>query len=852
VSSSVTRVAKAGIVVACFSFALWLVARELRHYDLPQVLAAARSIPTGTIVAALACTAASYYVLTLYDLLALRHVGRDIGYVRASLTSFTSYVSSHNLGLSGIGGTAVRYRLYTVFGLSSSEIAEVIAFCALTFWLGLLTAGGVVFIVEPIALPASLHALVGTLRPVGIVFVAVLLAIFAWPLVLRRPLRVRSWSFSPPSLRELLMQIALGVVDWCTAALVLFVLLPQGHGISFTQLLGVYLAAQAAGMVSHVPAGLGVFDALVLYLLRDQVRATDLAGVLVLYRVVYYLVPLALGTMTFVALEASVRRARIAAAHRWLQPLAAVLVPRALGFTTALGGAVLLLTGSLPAEGERMAWIREVVPLPAIEFSHFFGSLVGLALLMLSRGLLRRIDAAWWSSVALLSCGIALALVRAFDYEEAGVLSIMLFCLLPFRSVFHRRASILHDALRPRWWLALGMLVVAAIWLGSLAFRHVEYSHELWWRFSYEGDASRALRASAGLVTALGVVATYRLFSISPPRLVLPGPSELAEVRAILSRETSTTGHLALLGDKQILFDDERASFVMYAIHDSSWIAMGDPVGGSESARRELVWRFRELAEHAGGRAAFYQVSDEHLPWFAEAGFALLKLGEEALVDLASFTLEGNARKHLRASVHRLEREGVGFQVLSPSEVRANLFRLKDISDAWLGERAACEKGFSLGFFEPDCLAGAEVVVIAQGDRWLAFANLLLGAPGSELSIDLMRHVPEAPNGVMDFLFVRLFQLGQERGYRWFALGMTPLAGLESRTGAPVWNHLGDLVFRHGERFYNFQGLRQYKAKFDPVWRARYLATPGGLALPTVLVDTSILISGGIRAALAR
>ena len=115
-----------------------------------------------------------------------------------------------------------------------------------------------------------------------------------------------------------------------------------------------------------------------------------------------------------------------------------------------------------------------------------------------------------------------------------------------------------------------------------------------------------------------------------------------------------------------------------------------------------------------------------------------------------------------------------------------------------------------------------------------------------------MRHVADAPGGLMDFLFVALFEWSRAQGYRWFSLGMAPLGGVEPRASGPVWNHVAALVYRHGERFYNFQGLRQFKAKFDPVWRGRYLATPGGLAVPGVLVDVSMLISGGLRGTFGR
>jgi len=838
--------------IGLFGLALWILHRELRRYDPRQVLAVARSLAPARIGLALACTAASYGLLTCYDQLALRHVGRRLGFVRVALTSFVSYVTSHNLGLSGIGGSAVRYRLYTAWGLSLAEIAEVIAFCALTFWVGFLFVGGVVFVAAPLALPAALHAGFQTLRPLGLVFLVPAVAIAGWALVVRKPLRIRSWSFTPPSGRALLLQLALGTLDWVLAASVLALLLPSGHGLTYFEVLSVFLAAQAAGMISHVPAGLGVFDAALVYLLRDQVSATDVAGALLVYRVVYYLLPLGLGAVLLVGLEASIRRPQLEPLRRRLQPLLEAFVPRALVVTTSLAGAVLLLTGALPAEGQRMAWIRDVVPLPVVELSHFLGSLVGAALLILGRALARRIDGAWWASVLLLASGVLFALGRGLDWEEAALLALMLAALLPFRASFHRRASLLHEALRPRWWLQVGMVGLAAVWLGALAYRHVDYAHALWWSFADQGDAARFLRASAGLAAVVALAATARLFRIVPPRLAPPTAAELERVRTILAREEETTGHLALLADKHLLFHEEESAFVMFAVQGSSWIAMGDPVGGSERARRELVWRFRERAEDAGGRAVFYQVAEERLGAYAEAGFSLLKLGEEARVDLERFRLEGGANRHLRSGVHRIEREGLRFLVLAPAEVRASLERLRAISDAWLATRHAGEKGFSLGFFQAESLSACEVAVVARGEQWLAFANLLAGAPGGEISIDLMRHVPEAPNGLMDFLFVRLFELGRERGYRWFSLGMAPLGGLESRASAPVWNHLAGLVYRHGERFYNFQGLRQYKAKFDPVWRGRYLAAPGGLALPGVLVDISTRIAGGLRATLAR
>jgi len=144
------------------------------------------------------------------------------------------------------------------------------------------------------------------------------------------------------------------------------------------------------------------------------------------------------------------------------------------------------------------------------------------------------------------------------------------------------------------------------------------------------------------------------------------------------------------------------------------------------------------------------------------------------------------------------------------------------------------------------------MALVWQGEQIVAFANLFLTETKEEASLDLMRFVPEGPSGIMDFLFVELMQWAKREGYRWFNLGMAPLAGLTSRRQAPLWNRFGALVFGRGERFYNFQGLQRYKDKFDPEWEPRYMAVPGGIALPVILANVASLISGGITGVVRR
>jgi phosphatidylglycerol lysyltransferase len=202
--------------------------------------------------------------------------------------------------------------------------------------------------------------------------------------------------------------------------------------------------------------------------------------------------------------------------------------------------------------------------------------------------------------------------------------------------------------------------------------------------------------------------------------------------------------------------------------------------------------------------------------------------------------------------VREVERRGATFEIVPAARVPEILPALRRVSDAWLAARRTREKGFSLGFFDEGYLRRFPAAVVRLEGRIVAFANLWLAPDLGEMSVDLMRHEPAAPEGVMDYLFVQLMLWGRDAGYRAFNLGMAPLSGFEARALAPLWNRVGALVFRHGEHFYHFRGLRQYKEKFDPEWEPRYLASPGGLALPRILANTAALVSGGLVGVVAR
>ncbi len=830
-----------------FSLAIWVLHHELSAYHVKDILRELGLIPTGRVVVALLLTAAGYGMMTTYDLLALRYLKRSLAYAKIAMAAFVGAAFSNNIGFSMIAGASVRYRLYTSWGLSALEITKVVFFCTLTLWLGFFTLGGMVFIIDPLTLPPAVHLPFASTRIIGLLLSLPALAYLAAVVLKKQPVKLLSWHIDLPSLQMGGLQLLVGAADWFLAAAVLLALLPPADQLSMPALLGMYLLAQLVGLASQVPGGLGVFETVFLLLVGDRIPAEALIGSLLAFRMAYYLLPLTLSAVLLGANEIILHRASakklVENYRRWSAPV----VPPVLAFTTFIAGAVLLFSGATPALDHRLVWLKQMIPLSLLEVSHFVGSCVGITLLLLARGLQRRLDGAYWITLILLAAGIAASLFKGLDYEEAMLLAVLLAALLPSHRFFYRQTSLLNQRFTPAWMAAITMVVISALWLGLFSHKHVEYSDRLWWQFAFSDSAPRFLRASAGAAAVLMAYAAARLMRPAVHRPAAATAAEMATVTQVVKNATSTVANLALLGDKSFIFSPENNAFIMFAVEGRSWVSMGDPVG-PESAWPELIWRFRELSDRFGGWALFYQVAPDGLPNYLDLGLSLTKLGETARVSLTDFSLEGSSRKELRYTQRKMEKEGLSMEILPAIQAAERFSDLKRISDAWLAEKNTREKGFSLGNFNTDYLGHFDMAVVKKADTIIAFSNLWPSADKAELSIDLMRYDPGlAPRGVMDFLFIQLMGWGREQGYRWFDLGMAPLAGLEDRSLAPLWNRLAAFLSRHGEHFYNFQGLRQYKDKFDPVWEPRYLASPGGLALPAILTHLAQLISGGIK-----
>jgi phosphatidylglycerol lysyltransferase len=631
----------------------------------------------------------------------------------------------------------------------------------------------------------------------------------------------------------------------------MYVLLPSSASMSFWSIIGIYLMAQTLGMISQVPGGIGVFEATALYLYSPHIPAPVVAGALLAYRIIYYLFPFFIAASMLVVYEIGMRRHGIHKAVTVLGKFGSSLVPHILSVATFLSGVVLLFSGATPGVERRLLWLKSFLPLPVLEVSHFLGSLAGLGLLLLARGIQLRLDAAYLFTCILLAAGAFFSLLKGFDYEEAAVLALMFGVLLPCRSYFYRKASLFSQRFTAEWIAAIVIVLIGSVWLGIFAYKHTEFLNEQWWRFSIYGDASRSLRATVGVISVALFLALAKLFRPSAAEPKLPGEDDLVKLLPVIAGSKKTYANLALLRDKRLLISPSGKSFIMYAIEGRSWIAMGDPVGDPDECR-ELIWQFREMCDLQKGWTVFYEVGLEGLPVYLDLGLSVSKIGEEAKIDLAAYSLEGGIHKKYRHTIHVIEKDGCAFEIVPRDRIPAFLQDFRRISDAWLAEKNTREKRFSLGSFSEDYIKYFPAGIVKKDGRVLAFVNIWEGAEKEELSIDLIRYLQEAPYGLTDYLIINLMLWGRKEGYRWFNLGMAPLSGIEARSLSPLWNRMGAFVYRHGEHFYNFQGLRQYKEKFGPVWAPKYLAVSNGLALPRILTNLASLISGGLKGVIAK
>jgi uncharacterized membrane protein YbhN (UPF0104 family) len=284
------------ISLVVFGLSLWTIAENFHQYQAQDMWHSLSTIPTLDVIAAIALMTLNYIVMIGYDILGVAYVRHVLPYPKMALVGIICSAISNNVGLGVLSSSVIRYRFYSAWGLSMVSIAQVAAFCNFSFGLGMFVVGGVLFLKEPLAIPNFLELPFNTARPLGALFLLMIIG-YLLITVVGRPLKFGKFKLPQLPAKIALGQLVVSSLDWSLAAGVFYVLLHGSLSISYPAFFGIFLLAQVAGLASNVPGGLGVFETVMLLLLGDSISSETLLGTLLIYRGIYYFMPLMVGVL---------------------------------------------------------------------------------------------------------------------------------------------------------------------------------------------------------------------------------------------------------------------------------------------------------------------------------------------------------------------------------------------------------------------------------------------------------------------------------------------------------------------------------------------------------------------------
>jgi phosphatidylglycerol lysyltransferase len=619
--------------------------------------------------------------------------------------------------------------------------------------------------------------------------------------------------------------------------------------------LGPLIAGYAVGIVvwltSIVPQGVGVVEGSVaLLLVSFGAPPATAAAISLTFRGLTFWLPFLAG-FALLPTVSTFRDDREQAAAEFPAKVAAVLV--------FVVGAINILSASTPGLAGRVALLEPYLPF-GVGAGHLAAALAGIALILLSRGLWHHKRAAYLLTVVLLGFSAVSHLVKGLDYEEAVTAIAVMVWMLSEGAAFYAKPDTpsLKQGVR-----ALAAAVVITLAYGTAGFwlldRHFSVSFGLWAAIrqtfvmftQFYDPGLQAItgfgRYFADSIYLVGAVTFgFALIVLLRP-VVVRQPASADERRratAIVEEHgDSSLAAMVLLPDKSYWFSDG-GSVIAYAVSGGIAVALGDPIGPAEDLAH-AVRDFVAFASRNGWRTTFYETEDRAVPGYEQIGYSSVCVGYEAIIPLAGFSLSGKSYRTMRNTLNRLSGEGYVAEVLQPPQSPKTLRALRDVSDVWLSTVSGSEKRFSLGWFDDDYIRQCSVMVVrSQHGAIVAFANIVSEYQAAEATIDLMRHRPEAPPGVMDFLFIRLIEWSRDAGFETFNMGLSPLAGLGTDPEHGITEKLLSLVYENGNALYGFRGLHNYKEKYHPTWEPRYLIYPDAASLPAVFAAVVRVNSG--------
>ncbi|TDM21753.1 bifunctional lysylphosphatidylglycerol flippase/synthetase MprF [Macrococcoides canis] len=828
------------IMTLLFIFVIYRLKGELSTIDFKSTMTAFKHLDSIQLALLIFSGLISVSILSLYDFVLAKRLNMEIKYLKLFNVSFIANALNAVIGFGGMIGAGLRLLTYRNYTEDDKTLIKVISMMLLSMISGMsILSLGILFNIFP-----NTHAFDQyTWYRIGIFIITLYLPIYL------------IYTFIKPVSNDKFLGLIFTLVssiEWLAASGVFYLIFKFIHiDVQYSLIIGIFVIAALAGLLSMVPGGFGAFDLMILIGFKSiGISEEKILLALVMYRAVYYFVPflvaMVLSTFEFKGLAKKQFEERfednkyfapaIETSSLFLNLLRDVLVflpAIALGILSFITGFVFLMTNSI--------LINDAI----FDVQHntytFLSSLFTLSCLLLminAKGVMHDTRRAHIISI-IAATVILIILFLTFGnwlvYIWVAVLILLLFIGNMNIKMIKRPITLMRAGLT----LLFSVTILSLnSWLIRIQLSELLAQDSI----DFDGNLMRNYFLFFIIATILLVGLISYFFNKKYIANIAMEVSEEQRAQIIDNYGGNFVSHLHYSTDKSYFINQDEDAFIMFQTHYDTIFVLGDPIGNKQSFR-DLLYDFYSQANYYGYEIIFYQVKPDYLPLYHDFGNIFFKLGEEAMIPLTDFTISGKKKRAFRATVNKFESQGYFYEIVHPPFSSDFVNRLQSVSDEWLDGRS--EMNFSVGNFNEYYLNKAPVGVIRNEEDIIGFVSFMPTNYDHSISIDMIRW-KENEFQMMDGLYLNTM-LSVKEQYDNFNMGMAPLSNVGSHKYAFYRERFAGRIFETISHIYSFKGLRNYKEKFNPIWQPRYLVYKKGNSLLTSMIRVSYLINKKTR-----
>ncbi|EIJ78907.1 putative lysylphosphatidylglycerol synthetase MprF [Bacillus methanolicus PB1] len=830
---------KVVVSITILVFILFQAKKEIEGISIKNAFLLFKSLSSFEIGSAITVGLLAVSFMFFYDLILTRSLRLPISIKKTFKISWMANTLNGLLGFGGVIGAWLRVFFYKQHTDEQEKVIQGVTFMAFSMLSGL-------SLLSIFVLLNVFHAkpLLETKKWLYIALFGVLLFL---PFYLFTTFRMKKENDD----RFLGLKFTvISTIEWIGAAFTAYYTLHlMGQNVSLPIVFGVFFSSAIAGLVSMIPGGFGTFDLMYLIGMTSHGLSEELVlSSLLLYRIVYYFIPFGLGLLLSIiefgenaikmfedkpiigpAIETS--NVILSLQKGWISkiPFFSISIVIAItGFYCLVAGFNSFYYASELQGNQFLLGLELFFSSCTISFS--------IIILLQVKAVIKETKRSFFSILISLAGLIVSLTITDGTIFEIGWLTIVFIILYSIYKKLKRIRTPI--TLYKKMFSTLFVVAVYYVYYVFIQTA-IEYANKS--DLVVDKNAMYATFFLSIVILTIAGTAIYIFFERHQhEKLEMEVNEEL--LKDILHTYGGTyLSHLAFSHQLSFFLGMDKRAFLQFSTIGHTAVVLGDPAGRPESFY-PLLSEFYEKADTLGYEIIFYQTHQKYMGMYHDFGNIFFKLGEEAIIDLEKFNLSGKKNAGLRATINKYKREGYQFSVIDPPYTDKLFQELEEVSKKWLGKRR--EKGFSVGFFDREYLSKAPVAILRDKDeRLMAFASIMPAYQNGVLSIDLMRYLPNGPGGLMDALFIHLFDWAKEKGYHTFNMGMAPLSKVGETRNSFLRERIAANVFENIQYMYSFAGLRKFKEKYGPQWEPRYMVYSKYQSLPLKMIAVGRLIN---------